>query len=153
MMILGIDPGHVQTAYVVYQPEFQSILYHGILPNEQFLYEEIPQHRDLGSVAAIEMIAGYGMPVGKEVFETCVFIGRLWECLKIPRTFFYRKDIKLHLCGTNRAKDANIRQALIDRFGAPGTKKNQGKTYGLKADEWAALAVAVYYADTGKEGL
>jgi hypothetical protein len=147
-MILGIDPGHKQTAYVLFRADEQRVMEHGIIENEDFLNRHIRLLNSICRESAIEMIAGYGMPVGKEVFETCVFIGRIWQLLTIPKEFVYRKDIKLHLCGTTRAKDGNIRQALIDRLGAPGVKKAPGKTYGLKADEWAALAVAVYYADT-----
>ena len=149
-MILGIDPGHIQSAYVVYQPETEEILEHGISENEKFLYEEIQllcKPEGCLIVAAIEMIASYGMPVGKEIFETVFYIGRLWERLEIAKELVYRKDIKLHICGTNRAKDSNIRQALIDRLGSPGTKKVKGKTYGLKGDEWSALAVAIFWAD------
>jgi hypothetical protein len=58
----------------------------------------------------------------------------------------FRKDIKLFLCGTMRAKDANIRQALIDKIGPQGTKKTPGPTYGIKSHTWAALAVAVFAA-------
>ena len=36
-----------------------------------------------------------------------------------------------------------MRQALLDRVGPRGTAKAPGPTYGLKADEWAALGVAV----------
>ncbi len=66
-----------------------------------------------------------------------------------------RFDVKLHLCGNARAKDTNIRQALIDRFGgiegkskAVGTKKAPGPLYGCKSHMWAALAVAVTWWDT-----
>ena len=31
-----------------------------------------------------------------------------------PAMLVYRRDVKLHLCGQARAKDANVRQALID---------------------------------------
>ena len=78
-------------------------------------------------VLVIEMIASYGMPVGKEVFETCVWIGRFKELAiirNIKVEYIYRKDEKMNLCQSMKAKDSNIRQALIDRFGIVGTKKN-----------------------------
>lgn len=63
----------------------------------------------------------------------------------------FRRDIKLHLCNSVRAKDANIRQALIDRYGgkekAIGKKKSPGPLYGIKSHMWAALALAVTYHD------
>lgn len=74
----------------------------------------------------IEMIASYGMAVGKEVFETCVWIGRfrqIAESQDIEAKYIYRKDEKMNLCHSMKAKDSNIRQALIDRFGEVGTKK------------------------------
>jgi len=60
--------------------------------------------------------------------------------------------VKLHLTQTRRAKDANIRQALIDRYGpgkalAVGLKATPGPLYGLTGDCWSALAVAVTAAD------
>ncbi len=100
---------------------------------------------------AIEMIASYGMPVGKETFETCLWIGRFigaWEGIhgKEP-ALLCRKDIKMHLCGTMKAKDGNIRQALLDRWGPQGTKKAPGPTYGISSHTWAALAVATTFMD------
>jgi hypothetical protein len=58
-----------------------------------------------------------------------------------------RKAIKSHLCSTTQAKDKDIRAALIDRLGEPGTKKNPGPTYGISGDCWAALSVCVTWAD------
>lgn len=74
----------------------------------------------------IEMIASYGMPVGKEVFDTCVWIGKFIQTAedrKIQTKYIYRKDEKMNICNSMKAKDSNIRQALIDRFGIVGTKK------------------------------
>jgi hypothetical protein len=101
---------------------------------------------------AIERVASYGMAVGKEVFETCEWVGRFDEAWHATSgrnaSLIYRRDVKLHLCQSARAKDANIRQALIDRFGAPGTKKAPGVTYGIKSHLWAAFALAVFAHDT-----
>lgn len=148
--MIAIDPGNEQSAWVAYRDGV--VIDAGIYENGR-LHEALPalliRH---GVHLVIEMIASYGMPVGREVFETCVWIGRFLEVAG-GADLVYRKDVKLHLCGQTRAKDANIRQALIDRFGpskekAIGTKKAPGPLYGFKADMWAALAVAVTYDDT-----
>jgi hypothetical protein len=107
---------------------------------------------------AIEMIGHYGtgMPAGKEVFDTCVWIGRFMEHLLskgVVSDLVMRRDVKLHICGTSKAKDSNIRQALVDRFapGEPnygkGTKKKPGWFYGFSEDMWQAYALAVAYLD------
>jgi hypothetical protein len=57
----------------------------------------------------------------------------------------------MNLCNSMKAKDSNIRQALIDRFGEVGVKKAPGWFYGFKKDVWAAYAVGVTYLDKIKE--
>lgn len=143
-MILALDPGTTHTAWVLW--DGARIVRHGKDANEdvrvmlRFRQYLAPERTTL----AVEMIASYGMAVGREVFETCVWIGRFVEAWSPwPHRLVYRKDVKLELCGSPRAKDANIRQALLDRVGPRGSKAAPGPTFGLKADEWAALGVAV----------
>ena len=141
--MIAIDPGPQHTAFVQYDNGL--IVDHGHLPNAEIRQILIGREYDR---CAIEMIASYGMAVGSSTFETCVWIGRFTEVARVEPVLCYRKDIKLFLCGTMRAKDANIRQALIDKIGTQGTKKTPGPTYGIKSHTWAALAVAVYAAET-----
>lgn len=143
---LAIDPGTTESGWCVYTPG--HVLASGVCSNEEMLSKIsfdakhlAPEHCFL----TIEMIASYGMAVGREVFETCVWIGRFQQAWHTPEAvkLVYRKDVKLHLCGSPRAKDANIRVALIDLIGPQGTKKQPGPTYGVKSHAWAALGVAV----------
>ncbi|HSX63429.1 MAG TPA: hypothetical protein VLF15_01745 [Pseudoxanthomonas sp.] len=144
-MILAIDPGTTESGWVLF--EGGSVRDSGVCSNEMML--RMLQMRSLvggpDMSLAIEMVASYGMAVGREVFETCVWIGRFQQAWHTPEAvkLVYRKDVKLHLCGSPRAKDPNIRQALIDKLGPPGTKRAPGGTYGVKSHAWAALAVAV----------
>jgi len=164
MRILAIDPGTEKSAYVVYETclidlqdirEMRNVVEFGLYKNEDMLSIISSIH---GACLVIEMIACYGMPVGKTVFETCVWIGRFIEAKQGEHTFAYRKDVKMHLCNSMRAKDSNIRQAIIDRYPPVGggkcpqvgTKKKQGPLYGVRKDIWSALAVAIYYSDTIK---
>lgn len=140
MAILAIDPGTTQSGYCLFSRG--TVLESGVVENGALLR--------LVSISAatglaIEMIASYGMPVGKEVFETCVWIGRYQQAWPDPELvrLIYRRDVKLHLCGSPRAKDGNIRQALLDKLGPVGTKKEPGPLYGVKSHAWAAVAVAV----------
>lgn len=145
--LLAIDPGTTHSGYVVIDAD--GVQLSGVVENSE-LFELIAAH---GSNIAIEMIASYGMAVGREVFETCLWIGRFIQAAGPDRVrLVYRKDVKMHLCGSPRAKDANIRQALIDRWGgkaeAVGTVKKPGPLYGVKSHAWAALGVAVTAMET-----
>lgn len=158
MTILALDPGNTQTGYAIFEmPEFRLIKFGKadntslltLVANSDILY-------DIDAVA-IEMVASYGMAVGREVFETCVWIGRFHQASDHPNTHYvYRKEEKEILCGSLRAKDANIRQALIDRYArhdlknGKGTKGNPDVFYGVSKDVWAAIAVGVTYYELTK---
>lgn len=159
ILTIGIDPGNQQSAVVAIQGA--DVTHHGIYLNGAELFDGIElafrsaKRSDAEKLCAVEMIASYGMPVGETVFETCVWVGRIVERIRqvrreVPRKV-YRKDVKMHLCQSMRAKDANIRQAILDLYPPigggktpqQGTKAEPGPLYGIAKDEWAALGVAL----------
>lgn len=155
--ILAIDPGTTESGWCIYGDK--RVLDSGVMPNEDMV-KWLAYRADNGARLAIEMIASYGMPVGREVFETCVWIGRFKQAWHTPVDvqLVYRKDVKLHLCGTTKAKDPNVRQALIDLF-APtgggktpqiGTKGQPGPLYGVSSHAWPALGVAITVAERAR---
>lgn len=151
-MIFAIDPGPKQSAFLKWDPEHEIITSFGIIENEK-LMEMVRLISPLEQIVC-EMIQSFGMPVGKEIFQTVLLIGQIKEAaLRAghPLNLVYRKEIKIHFCNSNRATDANIRRVLIDRFGDLGTKKNPGKLYGIKKDIWSALAVGIYFSDQEKD--
>lgn len=158
--VLAIDPGCTESGYALIDAATCRPIDVGKLSND-VLRARLAAHLALGNLhsvtnVAVEMVASYGMAVGKEVFETCVWIGRFQEIFASgpPVELVYRRDVKLHHCHSAKAKDSNITQALIDRFasGEPnrgkGTKAAPGWFYGFRADIWQAYALAVYVADT-----
>lgn len=152
--ILGIDPGNEESGWCLYHTD-GAVFGSGVKPNEIML-EEI--RHSAADALAIERIASYGMAVGREVFETCEWVGEfrgVWRLRCKSAHLIYRKDVKMHLCGSPRAKDANIRQALIDLFGgkerAVGRKASPGPLYGIKSHAWPALGVAVTAAQHIKD--
>jgi len=162
--ILAIDPGNTESAYVVIDAATRKPLEFGKTKNSVLRgrirgFQINPGDADTqihADHAVIEMVASYGMAVGADVFETCVWIGRLFESLVDCGTrpeLVKRHPVKLHHCHDTRAKDSNITQALVDRFalGQPnrgkGTKAAPGWFHGFAADIWQAYALAVYAAD------
>ncbi len=150
--VLAIDPGTTRSAWVSFVDG--RIDRHGIPDNEDMvsmLRRITPS--DPGAIV-IEMVSSYGMRyVGAETYETCVWIGRFVEALHpLPVHRITRPEVKAHILGSPRGKDPDVLQALKDRLGPKGTKRDPGPTYGIKGDEWAALAVAVTWADTHGDG-
>ena len=156
-MILAIDPGNVESAYVLVEDDLSRVVEKGKVENFELvdiILRIKDEHSSLEHIA-IEMIASYGMAVGKTVFETCVWIGRFIQLIRIEfgveADLIYRSEEKMCLCHSMKAKDSNIRQALVDIYapntpnGGKGTKKSPGYFYGFKSDIYSALAVAHTY--------
>ena len=157
--ILAIDPGSSESAFVVMDKNTYAPYNIGKDQNEKVL-QGLKIRRINADHLAIEMIASYGMPVGREIFETCVWIGRFiqeWESLGGTYSYVLRKDEKMMICHSPHANDATIRLALADRFaygtpnGGKGTKSKPVWFYGFKADIWQAYAVGVTFIDQRKE--
>jgi hypothetical protein len=149
--ILAIDPGPVRSAWLTWDSAIGAPGEFAIAPNDYLLAMLRHGLAEWLDAVVIEKVEGFGMAVGAEVFETVFWSGRFAEAAGIRVERIGRKAIKIALCGSTKAKDSNIRQALIDRFTTPdqpaiGTTKARGPLYGVKADIWAALAVAVAWA-------
>lgn len=154
MRLLAIDPGNTHSGWVVIDVDTRRPVVFGKHPNHE-LRDMLTNHHGC-THAVIEMVASYGMAVGADIFETCVWIGRYVETLiatGVEPDLVKRHPVKLHHCHSARATDANIRQALVDRFapGQPnhgkGTKSTPGWFHGFHTDIWQAYALAVYAAD------
>lgn len=159
MLILAIDPGPTESAWVRYDSESKRVVSHGKCENNAVRSDVNRWFNREGACWEVvcEMVACYGKPVGVEVFQTCITIGRFMEICCGQMHLLTRADVKKHLChkvvGVN---DSVLRQRLIDIFGpgkdaAIGVKKTPGPLYGIRADEWQALAVAVTFAETRQE--
>lgn len=149
--IIAIDPGNVESALIVWSGECIDVMRYG--PNEDIL-DLLRKWRTGPRIVplVIEQIASYGMAVGETTFETVFWSGRFAEAYGMDRVHrMKRLAVKLHLCHDSRAKDQNIRQAIIDRFGgkdrAIGKKATPGPLLGVSGDLWAALAVALTWHD------
>jgi hypothetical protein len=156
--LLAIDPGNTESAYVIIDPESLAPVKFAKVLNDDLL----DLLGDYYGAVYVEMIAAYGMPVGADVFETCVWIGRFCEAhaqiTGVLPTLVKRHPVKLHHCHSGKAKDSNVIQALVDRFAAgtsnhgKGTKAQPGWFHGFHSDIWQAYALAVYAADTSGVG-
>ena len=170
--ILGIDPGNMESAYCLCDINLEPLQFDKV-KNFEPCDSIVSGQRDLflneiwmalgredatreNTIVAIENIESFGMPVGRSVLDTCIYIGELKRTFDIhgyPVCFIYRHEEKMAICHSAKANDATIKQALVDRF-APGeknygkgTKDRKGFFYGFKADVWSSFAIATTYHD------
>lgn len=153
MKLIAIDPGNIDSAYVIWNGE--QILEKGKINNRSLLDKIMLCEVDL---AVIEMIASYGMPVGQTTFDTCVWLGmfkREFEQYKIKVQLHFRNSVKLHHCGKTYAKDGNLRQVLVDKYGEDHSKKKPNYLYNthndgiyMNTDLWSAFGLATYITES-----
>lgn len=158
--ILAVDPGTLESGYCALLGG--KVVAAGVIGNAELLpYLQRADFRLGEYTLSLEMVASYGMPVGREVFETVRWIGRFQQAWHDPEAvrLVYRQDVKLHLCHSSKAKDSNVRQAVLDRFDPTGggktpqvgTKKKPGPLYGVSSHAISALAVAIYSLEVVNE--
>lgn len=175
MKLLSIDPGNVQSAWILFTDG--EITEFGITPNT-----DMPDHFDGLEHVAIEYMRPRGNATAQEEFDTQFWAGRFVQALcgddVIPWTPVSRMQVKMHVCGKPTVKDAHIRRALIDDwYGGDATaignkkcRKCKGKgTYkrdvcgvcggskwlhppgplvGIHDDLWSALAIGITWLET-----
>jgi hypothetical protein len=154
MRILAIDPGTEKSGFVLFDSNTKSIIESGIVENEELLHRSTWSDADF---LAIEMVNSFGQAVGRTTFETVLWIGRFIQygvSNGIKYEKLYKKvDINTTLCFSNKVKDSNIRQAILDMFEPTGggktpqigTKAQPGPLYGVSSHAISALAVALTY--------
>jgi hypothetical protein len=153
MKVAGLDPGPGESGFVVIGTEPFSVLFHTTELNRSLLgivrsYDHAlaPSRWD---AFGVEWMEQQGIRLTDEVTETVLWTGAMiyewgwWDRALLVRP----REVKKALYGTCYGTDARKRQALIQRFGEPGTKKCPGLLFGIKGHEWSALAVAVVAAE------
>ena len=158
MNIIGIDPGTNESGGVIYDEATHTVVSSGVWPNDS-VRNHLRGH--MWGTVVVERIVSMGMQIGQTTIDTIQFIGRIQEICEHEGLDFQtltRGAVKLHLCGTARAKDPNVRSVVKDRFphtggGADpvkGTKKQPGPLYGVSSHCWQALALAITYCETNR---
>jgi len=161
MKLLCIDPGTEVSGALVLDTETKEVSWAKPEIKNEVLIQEIPfVHCYTCERMAFEMIAGMGMSVGATTFETVLWMGRFIQAFGAENCDrIYRRDVKLNLCGSSRAKDKNVRQAILDLYPAEGggttpqigTKKQPGPLYGVSKHAWSALAVGLTWIQQREE--
>lgn len=147
MRIIAVDPGPIQSAFVLWDTEKHDFfgMRMGLMDNRDWLsYKSIHSILKDVDLCVIEMIQSYSMGVGRSTFETCAIVGRIQlhcETHNTPWKMYGRPTIKGQIGGKN---DTQIRASLRMRYG--DAKKGE-KLEGVKKDIWAALALAVAFEE------
>ena len=151
MIVLGLDPGSAESALVEWDTIRKRIGYRAKLDN-RLVPAALADRADC-NVLVQESTTGYMLPASRgapfipqQVLDTVEWSGyfrRVWAD-ELGGTFarIDRRRVKLALLGRVAGTDAHVRAAMLELVGPQGTKKAPGPTFGMRADLWAALAVA-----------
>jgi hypothetical protein len=171
MKLLAIDPGNVYSGWVMFNTKLRipeafgkDLNKHVLRTIQRLQYDrlfcEFPVPR--GQSISIQIPGkgfirkGSGQTVSWQLYETCYWIGQfqvihMLTHKGVPFIRINRMDVKMFLTGNAGAKDANVRAAIMEKYGgkelAVGNVKKPGPLHGMKADVWQSLAIALYVED------
>ena len=149
-IIVAIDPGPEKSALILWDGKtILEMHFSNNIAILKMLWSYPRNQFDL----VLEQVASMGMPVGASVFETVFWSGRFCQAWGEPFHRMKRGVVKMHLCGSMRAKDSNIIQALKDRFEPDLQPRQRPKTVlkGLSGDLWQAFALAITWWGKNEE--
>lgn len=143
-LVIGIDPGTKQSAYVAWDGEFVREL--GTVENPALA--KYLRTADRAACVVFESVESYGMNVGRSIFQTIFWTGRLFQIARDtigPKQVsrLPRRAVKKHLQLGPGAGDKDVRRALIRRL-----DRHPEQWHNLKSHQWSALAIAVTWWDT-----
>ena len=139
---VAVDPGSTHSGWVMFKlgPAGQAglrLLSFGKTPNRKFRSDLAAIPKAQRGMLVTEMLRARGMPTANEELETCVQIGRILQTWGGSNwSYVFRLDVKIGLCGDAKAKDSNIRAALIDLFGGEKQAIGGRKCPECKGKKW-----------------
>jgi hypothetical protein len=150
--LVSIDPGTTHSAFMRFNPRSMTWDRFGKVPNAIVLTRLFTLQPEM---VVCEDMQAMGRPCGAEVFATVRYTGRIQQiCFTegIPFHLIKRTTVKKFLCPKMRAKDKDVRAAMIALYGPQGSKKEPGRTYGIANDVWSAFAIAHVFTETVLKG-
>lgn len=158
-VMLGIDPANINSAYCTIDEETKRPIQFDKVPNER-LRQMLRRQEIKFDEVSIEDIQNMGLPAGRSLFDTAKEIGRQTEILEglgYEVEYVYRREEKIHICGSMKANDATIRRSLIDRFAEKDFLNGKGKKsdpdffFNFRSDIWMAFCVALVAVERREE--
>jgi len=147
-LVIGIDPGTKQSAYVEWDGEWIQEI--GTEPNPQVAkyLRDVARRTGRATCVVFEAIESYGMPIGRTTLETVFWTGRLFQIARdtlgpAQVSRLPRRAVKKHL-GVGSGGDKQVRAALIRTL-----DHHHGDWHNfIKFHQLAALAIAVTWWNT-----
>tara|TARA_Y100001963_G_scaffold28043_1_gene38227 strand:- start:161 stop:733 length:573 start_codon:yes stop_codon:yes gene_type:complete len=130
--IIAIDPGTVRSGWMTFDQNLDPWQW-GWWKNEDIIDKLLTGFEEL----VIEDMAHFGpnIRVGRDVFETCKWMGRFHQQAG-DATYLPRTAIKTHITGMSSSKDKDVRVALIDRYGGESEAIGGKKCLTCKGKGW-----------------
>lgn len=163
-IVMAIDPGCEETAFVIWDSEQKIMLNKHKLPNKELLLKlKSILEGGIVQIVGIETISSYSMAVGQTTFDSAIWTGifkQKIESLGYNVKLIFRQSIKMHhalaISGVN---DTVLNNILKRKYGEDNTVKRPNRIYWneevekrggskyMNGDMYAAFALATFLTE------